>query len=554
MQRLIDELRRLFPFSAAVRDEQPPPGADPAVPPLQRQLAGEGWAELQPVDAQGGTRLLGVGFHGVARGQGTAHCAAMLQLARWLMEELGLPEAAFSVNGRDGFDLWLPLAAPVPVCEAREFVHRLQALHLQALQHVHLRPAAAQPAAAQEGTLRLPPGLHPDSGLWSVFIAPGLAPSFTEEAGIDIAPNLDKQAELLARLQPIAPDDFLQALHKLRQRGATEAPAAGPSAPAAQPGAQAVGGQSPAPALAATGPSTLPPVAAGPLAGMRDGLLQALTRPALPVPEPFEGLARLLCGGWRAGRLHLLLAPPEAGAVTLAALALERAAASGHPALYVGYALAREQFVQAALARRLGLELWRIEAGALSADETARVAAGLDDYLAQTGRHLALWEAAPTTALAEVAAWAEQARAVEPGRTPLVVIDPLHLACTGMAGVDGQPDAAQRMAALAAACKHLARSTGAAVLALYYWRRVSAQADALEAERLVQLLDGPADAVLLLQPQAPGTAQAGSAASPLRLSRLDRRRGADAVRLSYAPATETMVEAPQACAAGRVSG
>jgi hypothetical protein len=558
MQRLLSEIRRLFPLPVEAQAEGAAPGADSALYALQRQLAGEGWLELQPVDAQGCTRLLGFGFHGVARGQGAAHCAAMLQLARWLMEELGLPEAAFSVNGRDGFDLWLALAAPVPVAEAHEFVQRLQGLHLHELQQVHLRPAAPQPALAGAEPLRLPPGQHPDSGLWSVFIAPGLAPSFTEEAGIDIAPNLDKQAELLSRLQPIAPDEFTRALQRLRQRAgqAAEAPAPEASGTGAQASAGAAGGASSSPVPPATGSAAAPAtVAGGALAARREELLDLLTRPAPAVPAPFEGLTRLLRGGWRAGRLHLLLAPAEAGPATLAALALEQAAANGHPALYVGYTLAREQFVQAALARRLGLEAWRIEAGALSADEAGRVAPALEAYLAQLGRHLEIWEAAPATTLSEVAAWVAQARAAAPARTPLVVIDPLHLVCTGLPAVDAHPDAAHRALAQAAACKHLARGTGAAVIASMPWQRPAPQGGGLDVERLVPLLGASADAVLALQPQAPmcpgrgtgqGAAGIGAVTRPLRLSLLDRPGGADAVRLLYDPASQAMEEAPEA--------
>lgn len=553
MQRLLSELRRLFPLPIEAQAEGAAPGAGSASSALQRQLAGEGGLELQPVEAQGCTRLLGFGFHGVARGQGAAHCAAMLQLARWLMEELGLPEAAFSVNGRDGFDLWLPLAAPVPVSEAHEFVQRLQALHLHELQQVHLRPAAPQPAAAGGESLRLPPGLYPDSGLWSVFIAPGLAPSFTEEAGIDIAPNLDKQAELLSRLRPVEPEEFTRALQRLRQRTgqAVDVPEADVSGAGTQTRAEAAGSAASSPVPLATRHAAPATVAVGPLAGRREELLELLTRPAPAVPAPFEGLTRLLHGGWRAGRLHLLLAPAEAGAATLAALALERAAADGHPALYVGYTLAREQFVQAALARRLGLEAWRIEARTLSADEARCVASALEDYLAQLGRHLEVWEAAPATTLSEVAAWVAQARAAAPGRTPLVVIDPLLLACTGLGAVDAHPDAAHRVLALAAACKHLARSTGAAVIASMPWPRPASQDGGLDMERLVPLLGASADAVLALQPQAPmssgqGAAGAGAVKRPLRLSLLDRPGGADAVRLLYAPASQAMEEVPEA--------
>jgi hypothetical protein len=542
MQRLIAELHRLFPLPAAAQPEPAVAGADSAAASLQQQLAGEGWAEVQPVDAQGCTRLLGLGFHGVARGQGAAHCAAMLQLARWLMEELGLPEGAFSVNGRDGFELWLPLAAPVPVGEAHEFLHLLQSLQLPELQPLRLWPAAPEPAAAGEGGLRLPPGRHADSGLWSVFISPGLAPSFEEEAGIDITPNLDKQAELLSRLEPIAPADFARALRRLRQRAGRpeEAGASTPLAPASA-GAAA---SSPLPAGAAQAepPAAAPAsVAVGPLAGLREELSKALTRPAPAVPSPLDGLTWLLRGGWRAGQLYLLQGAAEAAA-TLAAMALEQAAAHGHPALYLGQALSRVQFVQAALARRLALEAWRIEAGALTAEEGARLAAGLEAWLAQVGAHLEVREAAPGAALADVASWVEGVRVVMPGCTPLVAIDPLHLACTGNAALDAHPDAGHREAALAAACKHLARSTGAAVLAVAPRLQgidpsiASQGEDDLAMPALAEL----ADTVIRLQPPSDRSLRGAEGPLPLRLGLHSRFAGAGELALCYWPARQAL--------------
>jgi hypothetical protein len=542
MQRLIAELHRLFPLPAAAQPEATAAEAASVAASLQRQLAGDGWVELQPVDAQGCTRLLGLGFHGVARGQGAAHCAAMLRLARWLMEELGLPESAFSVNGRDGFELWLPLAAPVPVGEAYEFVQLLQSLQLPELQPLRLWPAAPQPASAGEGGLRLPPGRHADTGLWSVFISPGLAPSFEEEAGIDIAPNLDKQAELLSRLQPIAPADFALALRRLRQR-AGQPDGAGASAPATPaPGGAAASGTPLAGAARAETSAAAPASAAvGPLAGLREALFEALTRPAPVMPSPLEGLTQLLRGGWRAGRLYLLQGTMEAAA-TLAAMALEQAAMHGHPALYLGHALSRVQFVQAALARRLGLEAWRIEAGALTAQEGVRLAAGLEAWLAQVGPQLEVREAASGTALAEVAVWVGGVRAAAPGRTPVVVIDPLRLACTGNAAIDAHPDAGYREAALAAACKHLACSAGVAVIAVA--SRLQGADPLITAQGggdpAAQALPDVADTVIRLQPPPDRSLHGMEGPLPLRLWLHSRFAGAGELALCYWPARQAL--------------
>ncbi|WP_157271775.1 DnaB-like helicase C-terminal domain-containing protein, partial [Azohydromonas aeria] len=391
-QRLMAELQRLFPVPSADTDA----GAA-AVAALQRQLAGLEPAALDLTGATGRARLMVLRFGGVARGAGAAQGAAVLQLARVLMETLDWPEAALSVDGRDAFNLWLPLAEAAPVADLREFLRLLHAVHLPEQPALEASPGDAGHAAE---SVILPPGLHPDTGLWSVFIAPGLASSFSEEAGIDIPPNLDKQAELLARLEPASLDVFSQALERLRRQAAPApapaadvAPVPGTVTPAAAP--------APAPALAASVPEVL--------AAQREELLRALSWPVAAVSTPFAGLTSLLHGGFRGGRFYALLAPPKSGKTTLAALALEHAAARGHAALYMGFETAREQLIHAALARRLRLDAARIEARSLAPDEAARVAAALEGWLEHEGRHLALWEAAPGTALAEAAAWGRRA-------------------------------------------------------------------------------------------------------------------------------------------------
>ncbi|WP_066337936.1 DnaB-like helicase C-terminal domain-containing protein [Azohydromonas lata] len=495
-QRLLDQLRRLFLL---------PEAPAPELAALQRQLMGGEAASPALTDAQGRVRLLAVGLHGVSRGQGDAHCAALLHLGKALIEDLSLPEAAFSVDGREGYDLWLPLAEPVPVDAAREFLSLLQEAYLPELPAVRLRPGAAGDAATPAGGVALPPGLHAATALWSVFIAPGLAPSFSAEAGIDLPPNLDKQAELLARLEPIPPALFQEALGRLRQRvrGAV---------PAQEAGAAAACAQAEAPPAPAVGERAAP----GPLAGVRDELMRALTDTAAAVvATPFPGLTSLLHGGFRAGRLYLLLAPPKAGKTTLAAHCLDHAAANGHPALYAGYEMAREQLVHGALARRLKLDARRIEGGLLAPEDVVRVAAALDAYLAREGQALTLWEADAAVGLAGLAAWARAARESFAGRAPLLVVDPLPLLRSGIAALDAHADAAHRLGALAAACKDLARGTGAAVLALCpAGGPLAGDVQELPDGREVQALYGAADGVLVLQASGP---RAADEATPQRL-------------------------------------
>jgi hypothetical protein len=86
------------------------------------------------------------------------------------------------------------------------------------------------------------PAVQVGSGLWSAFVAPDLAPMCVDEPWLDVPPNLDGQAQLLAPLQCMAPAVFAQALQRLQgstaqAAGQATAPAAAapPAAAAAQP-------------------------------------------------------------------------------------------------------------------------------------------------------------------------------------------------------------------------------------------------------------------------------------------------------------------------------
>lgn len=206
---------------------------------------------------------------------------------------------------------------------------------------------------------------------------------------------------------------------------------------------------------------------AGPIGALRNALFKGLARQdSAVVPTPFPRLNGLLHGGLRGGRLYTLIAPPKAGKTTVAASILDHAASLGYPCLYVGYEMAREQMVEYSLARRESINSRRIETRDLSKDEAERLASSLDTYLAQAGLYLELWEAGMTTSIADMAAWVTRAKAEHPTKTPLVVIDYLQLAYTGIPEIDRHPSETKRVTEVAVACKHLARQTGAAVLAL----------------------------------------------------------------------------------------
>ncbi len=155
--------------------------------------------------------------------------ALVLQLARppdwddlskvWhgVQTELELPAPAIAVCGDDGYQLWFSLAEPMPAREAMAFLDALRVRYLGDLKphRVTLLPTvdASSPALARHAR-RVPAPLA-DSGLWSAFVAPDLAPVFADEPWLDLPPNMDGQSNLLSALQSIQPADFEVALQRL---------------------------------------------------------------------------------------------------------------------------------------------------------------------------------------------------------------------------------------------------------------------------------------------------------------------------------------------------
>jgi DNA polymerase I len=205
----------------------------------------------------------------------------------------------------------------------------------------------------------------------------------------------------------------------------------------------------------------------GPLASRREQLFAELAKRDLPiVPTPFARLNDIMGGGLRGGRLYALLAPPKAGKTTLAAQLLDHAAREGFPALYLGFEMAEEQMITAALARATGINSKLIESRNLTRDQSQAVAKALDEYLAREGKLLEIREAGLATTISDAAAWASRVKAQHPGKVPIVVIDYLQLARLGVKEIDNHPSETKRVSAIAVACKDLARATGAVVVAL----------------------------------------------------------------------------------------
>jgi hypothetical protein len=116
--------------------------------------------------------------------------------------DLALPAPAIAVNGSDGFQLWFSFAQAVQPDAADTFVQALAGRYLAGVPPERVRRPASLPPAP-------PRSLRPER--WSAFIAADLAPLFEETPWLDEPVGAGAQADLLARLQPIAPDAFTRA-------------------------------------------------------------------------------------------------------------------------------------------------------------------------------------------------------------------------------------------------------------------------------------------------------------------------------------------------------
>ena len=201
MEKLLSELIRLYllPDSPAAQT-----GPGPA-------------ADL--VSGAGLTRAIAIPFRKTPGGD-ALHWERLCTVANGLQAEFGFPAPAVSVASTGGFVLWLSLAAPVPVADARRFVAGLG----------RLCPDTLPPADTVGVPVELPPCPNAATGTWAAFIHPGMGASFADESGLDMAPPAAGQVAFLEGLDSIAPGQFSTALARLETPAA---PAAAPPPPAA---------------------------------------------------------------------------------------------------------------------------------------------------------------------------------------------------------------------------------------------------------------------------------------------------------------------------------
>lgn len=194
--------------------------------------------------------------------------------------------------------------------------------------------------------------------------------------------------------------------------------------------------------------------------------LLSATKPRIPVRHP--GLQRVLGGGFRPGRLIAAGGPPGAGKTTVALQLADEAAAEGVPVLFLSMEMTKDQLMQASLSRLSGLNGRDLDAGlAPGSPEALKLVEALKTYKALAQR-LYLVEGDERHTPGRLAALVAQVRHqqdLEADAPVLVVVDYLQLMTLGREGETYMPETL-RVGALATALKLLARSTGAAVLAL----------------------------------------------------------------------------------------
>ncbi|MGC3985453.1 MAG: hypothetical protein QM777_12445 [Pseudorhodoferax sp.] len=190
------------------------------------------WHRLFLVPSADGTAPVLVGPQGTAR-------ALVMELRRapdwellarvWqgVQAELDLPAPAIAVSGTDAMQLWFSLAEPITAAQGQAF---LDGLRQRFLPEVDARRLRLLPTPDLQHAQPVP-AAQADTGNWSAFVAPDLAPVFGDTPWLDIPPNEEGQASLLRGIAVIKKAAFEAAWQTL-----------GGSAPAVRPPAPDAGG------------------------------------------------------------------------------------------------------------------------------------------------------------------------------------------------------------------------------------------------------------------------------------------------------------------------
>ena len=176
---------------------------------LAERLATESSVGLALVSPIGMVRALVIGFE---RG---SHWEQVVALCQAVQEELALPAPAISVSVEDGYQIWFSLTEPVPLQQAREFLGGLRRKYLPDISasRTKFRPGIEEHVNdVSQRVLPLMQVIKEPVERWSAFVDPSMGSMFIDEPWLEMAPNLDKQAAMLAGVVSIGMEDFLRAL------------------------------------------------------------------------------------------------------------------------------------------------------------------------------------------------------------------------------------------------------------------------------------------------------------------------------------------------------
>ena len=218
MQKLIAELQRLYFHETQLASGQKIDQGEPAACASSRtpllglspellaeSLRGECSLAIELLSTAQSVRAMVLSLEHVSDWESVG------EIFHGVQHDLDLPAPAISVSGHKGYSVWFSLADLLPVAEAKSF---LTALCEQYLPDISETKIALYPGDSIS-LVSLVPAFQPTSGKWSAFIDPNMGSMFLDEPGLEMAPNMDRQAEMLTGLRPIKAIEFQRAMARL---------------------------------------------------------------------------------------------------------------------------------------------------------------------------------------------------------------------------------------------------------------------------------------------------------------------------------------------------
>ena len=142
-------------------------------------------------------------------------------LYQGIQDEFELPAPAISISVEEGYQIWFSLAEPVALKLAQDFMEGLCRKYLAETKTAKLK---CRPGITDDlKSVPKVPAREKASDRWSAYIDPTMGSMFVEESWLEMTPNHDKQAAMLAGLKSIKREDLDRAINILQKTHETEA-------------------------------------------------------------------------------------------------------------------------------------------------------------------------------------------------------------------------------------------------------------------------------------------------------------------------------------------